>query len=266
MKKRSVILFFLIFIFACSNKETIIEYYSDNSIHKKYTLKNNVIEGDYLEYFDNGKIKSKHIYKNGVKVDSSLFYNQNPYFLNQIDFYKKKDTVYSVFLYENGQYSDEGEFLNQQQIGKWTFYKKTGEIDKIIEYINLKGTQYTNQGWYFNKDGDTIKEFGNYYRYKLNPKKIQVGEAFELEIEYKPLLVVNGDVIALIHPEVNPDFSNIDSISLDTIIFYDNKAYSQISFKDKGEKNLRGCIQETYNKNDSVSRRLLYINIPISVH
>src|SRR5690554_2810065 len=265
MKNKFVILFLSVFLFACNNKEKVVEYYPDNSIHKKYTLKKGIMEGNYVEYFNDNKIKYECIFKNGVKVDFSLLYNQNPYFLNQIDFYKKQDTVYSVSLYDNGIRENEGELFEGRQIGKWTFYKKTGEIDKIIEYVNLNGKQYTNQGWYFNKDGDTIKEFGNYYNYKLSSNEIFAGEVFELEIEYKPLLVVNGDLIAVFHPKVESDYSNIDSISLDTIVFQQNKGFSKVSFKDSGKKNLRGYIQEIFRKNDSVAQRKLYIDIPIIV-
>ena len=41
------------------------------------------------------------------------------------------------------------------KLGKWKYFKKNGNLDKVVEYVNVCGNQYTNQGWYF-ENGKTL--------------------------------------------------------------------------------------------------------------
>lgn len=219
-----------------------------------------------IEYYSNGNKKAEHYY-NKVGKDSLVYYYNYKGYVEKIDFYENDSIIYSKLLSEDEKIIEEGRFYNGHKIDKWSYYNKKGQKEKEFEYLNIQGEQYTNQGWYFDKKGDTIKELGNYYEYELNPSKIKQGEVFELIIKYKPLLVVNGDVRAMISPKIKENFDNIEDVKLDTIFFYKNQANLRISFKDKGKKNIRGYIDETYEvKEDSMNTRIVYIDIPIDVN
>ncbi len=267
VNKKNILGLLVFFIFSCNkDKEIIVEYYSNGLPYKEYSLKRGVIDGAYIEYFTDGKLKTKHIYREGIKIDSSLFYNQKPHYLKQIEYHNKRDTLIIKSYDAKRRQSEKGEIFEKQNKEKWTYYNDEGKIDKILEYVTVNGLKHTNQGWYFDQKGDTIQEFGSYYNYFLNPKKVLVGEVFELIIKYKPLLVINGDVKALVSPNVSSDYSNLDIIALDTINFIENTGYTKISFKDKGRKNLRGFIEELYQiTQDSLVKRIMYIDIPIDV-
>lgn len=50
-------------------------YYPDGKIETKYTIKNGVIEGEYLRYHPNGEIDTKSNYKNGKLDGKAEFFS-----------------------------------------------------------------------------------------------------------------------------------------------------------------------------------------------
>ena len=58
----------------------------------------------------------------------------------------------------------------QNGITKFNFYKKNGKLEKTLEYIDICGNKYLNQGWYFNDHEDTLSNKGNYFKIYVEKK------------------------------------------------------------------------------------------------
>ena len=218
------------------------------------------------EYYENGKLKAVYILKDGVLIDSSLFYNKEKSFIEKINYYLPNDSIRTKFLNENGKIESTGIFFNNQKYGKWNYFTVKGKLDKVFEYKNIEGKQYTNQSWHFNSNGDTIKNLGSYFILKPIPKTILIKQRLIIDLELKPLLTPNPEAFICISSEINDDFSNLSSISLDTVSLPSEGAIVEMSFKNKGGKNVRGFITEyVNNKNNTTSSKNTYFDIPILV-
>lgn len=253
----------MLIILSCKNSET--EYFSNGKVAKEYNLKNGKFDGLYKEFYEDGRPKAIYLFQEGEKVDSSIFYNEKKNYIDRINYFRH-DTLLSKFYYENGQISHVGEFFNNQKIGKWTYYKKNGNLERIFEYKTINGKQYTNQGWYFDAKGDTIKQYGSYFYLKPIPKSIKLTETVDLNFKYKPLLAVNADVVMYTSTKINADFSNLDTVHLNKVEFFENEATIKMSFKSKGKKNMRGYIEESITTPDGATNsKNTYFDIPIDV-
>ncbi len=268
----------LLFLFSCSNKKT--EYDTNGNKTKEYELINNKISGVCKEFYKNGDLKAIHNYKNGIRMDSSIYYN-NKEEIVLIDKYLKNNILYQK-EFNNNVLMSEGkcsyktqldQYLYVNQIDKWKYYKKNGKLDKVIEYINLCGKQHTNQGWYFDNKGDTIKKYGNYFEIKFLPKNFKKKEVVCLQMIYKPIIYLNSDVMLCFDTEnkVSEDFCNIHKVKLAKIYKTSNVLKTYVIFEKSGQKNIRGYIKEFFNKEpteqDSITsgERYLYFDIPIKV-
>ncbi len=267
---RRIFIISLLFLFSCSNKK--IEYDTNGNKIKEYELVNNKIYRLYKEFYKNGNLKAIYNYKKGIEVDSAIFYNANES-ISKIDKILPNDTIYSK-EFKDGLLESEGKYINKKNaIGKWKFYKKNGKIDKIIEYINLCGKSYANQGWYFDEQGDTIKKDGNYYEIKFFPKKIKKNQKILFEITYKPIIYINSEVLFCFDTEnkATRDFCNIHQLKLIEAYKSSDILKINITFESSGKKNVRGYIKEFFNKRptkqDSATygERFVYFDMPIKV-
>lgn len=263
--KHKYLLFSICFILM-SCKNTKEEYYPNGTIAKEYELKNGKLDGVSKEYYENGKLKAIYLLKDGVLVDSSLSYNKEKSFIEKINYYLPKDSIRTKFFHEKEKISSTGIFYNNQKSGKWKYFNKNGELEKVFEYKNIESKQYTNQGWYFDSRGDTLKNLGNYYILKPIPKTIQSNKTLSLDFEYKPILALNSEAIIYMSSKINNDFSNLGLVTLDAFPLYSNKAILEMSFKSKGKKNLRGFIKEFITNTDKTTKsKNTYFDIPIIV-
>jgi len=266
MKK---IILLLTFVFISCN-EPKREYYNNGNKAREYFLKEGKYDGVYKEYDEIGQIKVIHIYDIGEKVDSSVYYLNNK--MIRVDHYLSCDTIKSLIYDENQTLREEGKSCKNIKAGKWKYYRVDNSLEKVFEFMNVNNKQYTNQGWYFDKKGDTIKEFGNFYTFKFSDKKASKNKPVSLCFKYKPLLATNSDVIICISNKIDENFTNLSKIELDTIHVFDNKLENfKVIFESEGRKNLRGFIKEFYEKNktknDSITKaeRYLYFDIPVLV-
>ncbi|WP_291100853.1 MULTISPECIES: toxin-antitoxin system YwqK family antitoxin [unclassified Flavobacterium] len=269
MFKRILIIAYLLIFISCEKKE--IKYYSNGSIFKTYKLNNNKLDGDYKEFYLNGNIKIIHKFKEGVLIDSSTYYNQRKQ-ITEIH-YHSSDSADYVKTFEKGILISEGRYYSNQERGKWKYYYENGKLKMIIEFMDLCGKQYTNQGWNFDKKGNSIKKFGyeNYYTLTMQKKNYKVNEDISLKIKYKPILFLNSNSLICMSPKINKTFCNLNNVKLDTIYSANHNFDIKLSFSTKGNKNLRGFIKEFYNKKadsrDSTTYgdRFIYFDIPIKV-
>jgi hypothetical protein len=267
---RRIFMISLFFLFSCSNKK--IEYDANGNKIKEYELTDNNIYRLWKEYYNNGNLKTIYNYKKGVELDSAIIYNTNGE-IQRIEKLLQNDTIFSKEFID-GILESEGKYINRKNtIGKWKFYKKNGKIDKIVEYINLCGKPYTNQSWYFDGQGDTIKKYGNYYEIKYFPKRIKKNNKVLFEITYKPIIYINSEVMFCFDTENKAirDFCNIHELKLIEAYKSSEVLKINITFESSGKKNLRGYIKEFFTKKptkqDSITHgeRFVYFDIPIKV-
>jgi antitoxin component YwqK of YwqJK toxin-antitoxin module len=235
----------LICLFSCKNEE-IIEYYKDKkTINKRYFVNSDgQKQGVYKEFYKSGKLKNISIYDKDIKKDSSMFYS-NLGELEKVVYFKKNKEFAKEF--QNNVLIAEGIIENDIKIGKWNYFNKFSKKEKVLEYINLCGSQYLNQGWYFNKDGDTIKERSNYLTVRLDKSILKRNDTINLFFEYFPFLSKKPTLIACQSNNLDNKFCNIDKSSLDTIITQSTKFKRSLLFKDKGTYFIRGFVQEHNN-------------------
>lgn len=267
-KKIIIPLLFSIIFYSCNENKT--EYYANGNVFKIYSLnKNGKLQGDYKEFYDNGELKEISIYENGVKVDSSLYFNNGK--INRIDYYLGNDTLL-IKNFEKGKIRSKGKFYKGQKVHIWEYYSENEKKEKVFEYINLCGKQYTNQGWYFNHNGDTLIKNSNFYKLNNFSNKIKHNEALAFQMFYKPILENSNSFICL-SPLIEEDFCNINNVTLDTIFAVNSNNIFDIhvSFSKIGNRNLRGFITE-YTKrtvsNDSAeyNERKVYFDIPLTIY
>ena len=158
----------------------------------------------------------------------------------------------------------------QNGITKFNFYKKNGKLEKTLEYIDICGNKYLNQGWYFNDYEDTLSNKGNYFKIYVEKKILRPTETSKITILYKPLRQ-NTICGILISKNISIDYCNLTDVKLDTIYFINNKLEFYQGFKSKGKTNIGGYILEISDRSIRVDNhkefdeRKVYFNIPFEV-
>lgn len=262
------ILLILVFFVSCSKSKK--EYFENGNLKAEYqTTKKGSLEGEFKLYYKNGNIKSIDLFKNNIKIDSSKFYDSlNSKTIKKVVFWNKNSLEnYYLKNYEKGEIFNEGQISNSLKTGKWKYYKDK-KIDKVLQYKNINDIQYLNQGWYFDKLGDTIEESGNNYKFNYSGTQKKKLTEVDISITYNPLIAINSDVILLFSNQLDEKFSNIDKVTLDTVVFANNKVDFKIGIK--GNVNFRGLIKEYANivPKDSIvyKERFVYLDEIISVN
>jgi len=251
----------------------------------KYDTTGTVVTKSYLD--SNQKLDSLIQYEN-KKVVFKMYFNKlntNYCYVNQFDY--------------RGKLNAEGNYVNKIKIGKWIYYNSKMKTKKIVQYINLCGSEYPNQVWTYN-DQDVLlnniwvfdakdslsKNLSSYYNYKLDNTKILKDKSYELEINYVSMLKTDhseyvpklnsSHSILIMSPDFDKNFCNItdSKIKKDTLGSYplQNHWIINIKFASKGRKYFRGFIEEYWNEKGTKKgyvqpmKKRTYINIPIFVN
>lgn len=240
-------LFFLsILMFSCSKREK--KYFDNGNLKAEYQVNDEgVLEGEFISYYKNGHMKSIDLYRNNIKVDSTIVYDSlEPNKKKLVIFHNKLslDSIYSK-NYEDGEVTSEGFVYKSQKTGKWKYYKNK-RLEKVLQYKNINGTQYLNQGWFFDNNGDSIKAYGNNYKFEYTINKKDSQNEIDISITYNPLIAKNANVILLYNEKLNKQFSNFHKIDLDTILFVNNRTEIKyiLDNKEVDNFNFRAVIKE----------------------
>jgi antitoxin component YwqK of YwqJK toxin-antitoxin module len=265
--KKYLFVLILITLYACKREKR--SYYPTGEIQNKYYVNNyNKIDGNFEEYYPDGTLMIKKIYKNGLLKDSSIYYTKNGK-IGLIRSYIKKGITYDKFYrnFDEKKISEEGYFLNNNKIGKWKYFDEYGNVNKVFEYVNVCGEQYTNQGWIYSETGQIIKKESNYFSIKTNKKEFVIGEAINIKIHYEPYFGDKSESLICISPKIEESFCNLNTEKLDTIYSCNHNFNFQISFAKSGKKNARGIIKEIYydKVKNQTGERILYFDIPLLI-
>ncbi len=260
---QKIVSMFLIYALLISCESRKKEYYENGSIKTDYILENDQIEGVYKEYYETGGLKEVHSYVAGEKVDSSQYYYEEPKnIVNKTKYYHANDTLRIIEYFPDGSKQREGlTFINGNRIGKWFLYRPGGTLSEVLQYINLGGEEYLNQGWHFDKKEDTIVGKGNYLEFRLSKDTVNIYEPVKILVNLKePLLSYKSDVFVGIPKgslsDINEDFSNIKEVEWDTLpsikkegILDNHEKYNLyvsfgLEFNEPGTKYIRGFLSE----------------------
>lgn len=256
----------VLFLFlSCKKKEN--DFYSNGKIKSEYYLNSDgERDGSYKEYYPNGKLKINHLYENGVLKDSSVYFDDSG---NLVQIYYHKAGIDYCKVYKNYKLnliSHEGFLKNGMKINKWKYYDGH-KVSKVFEYLNICNSQYTNQGWCYDGNGNLTDKGSNYFSFKIKNSRVRIGEKIVVEAFYKPALSKNSKVFICMSPKLDNKFCNIDKIKLDTVLSINNKFKYDLVFKKEGTKNLRGFFNEVFfdKENNKTGIRKVFFTFSLVV-
>lgn len=85
-----------------------------------------------------------------------------------------------------------------------------------------------------------------------------MGDTISINIDYKPLLAINSDLILCISENINKDFSNIEDVVLDTITGKNMNIEFDLIYDKEGTKNLRGFLLEYYFRDPTINDSIIH--------
>ncbi|WCM41742.1 hypothetical protein MG290_12430 [Flavobacterium sp. CBA20B-1] len=152
----------------------------------------------------------------------------------------------------------EGYMLDTLPVGYWKSFDLQKNLVAISEFKLINNQVYLNQEIVFNKQGDTLYNKSNFFTFKVKTvdkdsliveiKYEGVVDAIYNDAESYPMLVYNNSI--------NVDFSNLNKLKLDTLIFHDNKLQIRLH-KNSG---IRGVINEMMFLEKGMEIRKIYID------
>lgn len=158
----------------------------------------------------------------------------------------------------NDTLRSEGHMKGILKYGYWRYYNFEGNLLVVNEYKIINNEAYLNQEIVFDKNGDTLFNKSNFFTCKFRDIN---NDSVLLEIKYEgifdaiydnsksyPMLVYNN--------HINADFSNLNEIKLDTLIFKDN----QLKISIPKNKELRGVINEVIFLEEGMDIREVYFD------
>lgn len=212
-----------------------IYYFENGQIMEIAYYKNNKYHGPYEEYNEASIIIKKCSYKNDDLInDYKEWYDSG--FLKKHYFYLEGEILHGSYkdYYENGQISDERNYINGELHGTCTEYGPSGYVVEIVNYHNgaLHGQ---SREWY---DATHIKLEENYVMNNLvgNRKKYYANGQLQLE-------------------EVYNQEGKLHGIQM---LFHEDGRKNSLFRYDNGQKH--GLVVSKYNENNTPKQIILYEN------
>lgn len=254
------------------------------------------------EFYSSGNIKTIHEYKGNQLLKSTFYYDNNEVKHKELFYKSKYDSL--VYYYDNGNVFKKGK-KNKEGLhfGIWNYYTREGYLSNSEEFLLINNSwskgNWLNQSVYLNKKGDTMyygnNKFNIYDQEEF--KKESEGEKTSFFVRFhknnisdtisisEPFSSIAEDgfpmwekansesyiVLAKEKYNFNSDFSNENTVKLDTFICLEKDKFNQEIlpnvnkkhtvvfgrwFDTPGKKYLRGYMVEHYKRkatpNDSV--------------
>lgn len=270
IKKLIQVVLIVLFTASCKNEKK--EYYSEGNIKSVLELNsNNQKDGTEKIYYETGELMFLQHFKNGKQVESSFRYYKDGSIQSIIK--RKNDSLLCKNFSKNILTSEGAIDSLGRAIGWWNNYTNN-EISSKQENIIIKGKSVINrQKAYLNNK--FIFEKSNYYDL-IRPKKIETKTELLLkflfnfyEIQKEENLFGKNYYYLLVSPDINKDFSNLETLKLDTIV--NRKEYFDfyIKFKKTGKKSIKGIIEKHIliekNNKTVIKKSRIYVNEEINV-
>ena len=252
---------------SCDEKlKKVVEYYPNGNAHREYFVdENGLMQGKGIIYNKEGVIESFVFFKDNKPIDSIINYSNNK--ISSIIIFK--DSANLVKNFNNGSLVSEGHMFGGKKIGYWNYYKNNKKY-KVIQFINLCGEQYSNQGWVFNDKDNLVSKGSNFFRIIDKKDRYKKDEEFVFYVKYQSLWGDESMSNYAMSTKITNDFCNIRQVKLDSFTTQKHLLKFYYKFSEKGKKNIRGYIRE-YGfieevKNDFVFKeRKVYFDIPVAI-
>ena len=208
---RGYIIFFLVFIFFSCKKNKEIEYFNNGNYKE-------------IEYNSNGDTIISYFLKNGAKDAKG---------------YKNGEVETLTIYYENKQ-TEKGDFKSGKRRGWHTYYDGNGRVINDIFFVNEKIYQVKE----YNVEGTINLKNSVYVDIHLPIDTLPQNKEIPVHLQY-----LNGKsqyeyVRVYVSNEINTDFSNINSVVLDTFGagHKEKDIYFLVKFPNKGKNYVRGYL------------------------
>ena len=149
------ILFFIFF------KSIVLGFFAQNSINQLNDKGEKT--GPWVGFHNNSnKKRYKGNFSQNKPIGQFTYYAEQGHLSAEVNFIN--DSVSSsIMYYENGYVMAKGKFINKKKVGKWSTYRKSGDLLNIFNYKNglLEGHQYMYHPE--NKDTKQVKLLEEYY-------------------------------------------------------------------------------------------------------
>ena len=152
MKNAINLLFLLVFVFSCKNKDYNKEYYPNGNIKLKVSINENGDKhGVYEEYFVTGELKTRMNYYDGKVLDTIISYFKNGR------------------IREKGLVNDIGLKINW-----WSSYDSLGNLKNKKEYWIINDSMHVNQNIYYKINGIVDNDRSSFFTLEV-PDTIRMG-------------------------------------------------------------------------------------------
>lgn len=261
---------FIAFV-CCKKKESTL--YENANIKSSSNLNaEGNMDGEQKTFYSTGELMSVFKYKNGKFVDSIIKYNRDGTLMSIVN--SINDSTY-LREFKKGILVSEG-YVDSilRPIGWWKNYDGKKIISKEERIIINNESIVNQQNLFVDGKIDVNKSFA----YQLiKPDLIKSGKQYPFLIKfhfYESDIDINLlDKVyyyLLISPEINKDFSNIETIALDTLVPTNkNEFVYNLGFKKSGKKRFRAIIEKhTLNKKKEklfINKARIYINQSFTV-
>jgi len=277
----------LLLLFSCYKSKK--EYYDTGELKTEELSGNGKIDRIVKGYYKNGGLKELLQFSTHSDPNLTISYYEKPENIKKKAIYRLDNTSDSIIeYYPNGNIKARGEFFMGQRVGKWNLHNESGHLDATFEYKRVNGTEYLNQTWYLNQNGDTLYR-GNFSHMDVLKDTVNLGEYLDFYFHLQvPLVSTECDVYVIIpkneENNFNKDFSNekeIETIEVPSLandsLNYDSMdpntpfnlivTFQKLLHK-KGKYNFRGILVESHNLIDgnnkykdsiNVNKRKIYI-------
>jgi len=155
---------------------------------------------------------------------------------------KKEKIRFVQKTYPEDSLISEGYMIDTLPIKYWKSFDLQRRLVAISEFKIINNEAYLNQEIVFDKHGDTLFDRSNFFTCKSS---IINKDSVLLEIKYEGMVDAiyddaNSYPMLVYHNNINANFSNINKLKLDTLIFHNNKLQIRLP----KNKRLRGVINE----------------------
>lgn len=206
------------------------------------------------KYFEDGSVKETTY----INKDSVVSFEASGN-IKMIEKFYNQDSVY-LWNYKDNKVISKGVMFKKEAFGIWNFFKND-KLDVVREFIRIDNHHYMNQVWYFDKNKDTVKSKGNYYKITFNDTiKVNSTEIIRLYLE-QPL----DNKVDEMHVNFKDFFYNerTNKVEKDSgqILGLKNEVLLEFTFKDVGKYNFKGHFEQNYyikNSKDKVVRKLYF--------